>query len=420
MFSSFFIFTFFSSFLPFLYLVPYHKQISIIFLTVFSILNISNHDLSTNEKHILRLTNILIIYSLFSSYIFGFYWLGNRYLELISSYSIIFFAIGYRRSKFFNEKFIKFLMLITEILSLFVLTITINELNVNSIIIRSIISQNEEAVNFLSRGISGYNFFYFSILYTILNFSLLLNKRFISFKLNFFEILVKFIYIILVFIMVLQANLLTGIFILIFGSFLSLALRIFSNNIIITLFSILISFIVIVSVLLPTNFFNDLILTFQFDPFTTRRLMELLSSLKILDIPSLFLSRDYVLEISIINIQQYFFFGSLLNNNLLINGTIVGFGQHSFILDSFAIFGFLFFLLLFTLLFRIIRGIVLISKKNKFVLLPLILCYVVLVTINNLTPSFNFILLFFLPLIIKKTNHRNRFSLFYSHPNLIG
>lgn len=377
MFSSFFIFTFFSSFLPFLYLVPYHKQISIIFLTVFSILNISNHDLSTNEKHILRLTNILIIYSLFSSYIFGFYWLGNRYLELISSYSIIFFAIGYRRSKFFNEKFIKFLMLITEILSLFVLTITINELNVNSIIIRSIISQNEEAVNFLSRGISGYNFFYFSILYTILNFSLLLNKRFISFKLNFFEILVKFIYIILVFIMVLQANLLTGIFILIFGSFLSLALRIFSNNIIITLFSILISFIVIVSVLLPTNFFNDLILTFQFDPFTTRRLMELLSSLKILDIPSLFLSRDYVLEISIINIQQYFFFGSLLNNNLLINGTIVGFGQHSFILDSFAIFGFLFFLLLFTLLFRIIRGIVLISKKNKFVLLPLILCYVV-------------------------------------------
>ena len=213
---------------------------------------------------------------------------------------------------------------------------------------------------------------------------------------------------------------LTGLFLLIFGLFFSLALRIFSNNIIITIFFILISVIVIVFVLFPTNFFNDLILSFKFDPFTTRRLLELLNSLKTLDIPSLFLSRDYVLEISIINIQQYFFFGSLLNNNLLINGTIVGFGQHSFILDSFAIFGFLFFLVLFTLIFRIIRGIILISKKNKFVFLPLIFCYIILVTMNNLTPSFNFILLFFLPLIIKKTNHRNRFSLFYSPPNLIG
>lgn len=334
---------------------------------------------------------VYLSYTIVLAYIAGNGSIGNRFFELSQ---LPLFYMAYEKNKLSGRN--KDNILIIKLVAPFVLItsfITIMAYSSNPYISRSI-KASGEGVEYLKQGIGGYEFIYFLvILVPILLFVLFSRNHSVNKKYRFLGIGCGLLF----GINIVLSNYSTAFFLLILGIFMKLFFnRIKYSNI---FFYGLILIIVMISFQPLMTFFLD-------------TLIEILGNSnnisRVLEIKELLLSGDSGISIEARNetfmesfnlFLQYPMFGIVtepISHNMY--GEIIGFGQHSQVLDTFAMYGLIigllqFYVYLYPLVARLKYAKGLISGFS----LTILIIFLILITINNATPSIGFAVFFIFP-----------------------
>jgi hypothetical protein len=378
------------SFFPPLRSLIFFNELWVVFLIswlLFTFLNNPNFFLKPNKHR--RLVYLYFILTVGVAYVSGNNVIGNRYLEL---FLIPLFYMAYENNKQSGSNHDNLLILkFTAPFILITSFLTFQALLINPYASRSIkISQNLGKVS-SSLGIGGFELIYFLVIvYTILLF-------FIYFNFKIKNVTITIITFLL-FATIILSNFSTALFLIFIGSI----IRVFFNRIYYSRIVFIITLLLIFSVFYQhiIYFFIDNLILINFgDGKNTETLLEVKNYLLDSQSGGAIIGRNETFSHSIQLILENPFLG-IINNPISTNiqGQITGFGQHSLILDTFALFGIFTIVLQLYILFQplLIR----LKYNNKFIsgfALAILFVFLIQVTINNATPSIGFATFFIYP-----------------------
>lgn len=334
---------------------------------------------------------VYLTYTIGLAYMAGNGSIGNRFFELSQ---LPLFYMAYEKNKLSGRN--KDNLLIIKLIAPFVLItsfITIMAYSINPYVSRSITSGGE-GVEYLKQGIGGYEFIYFLvILVPILLFVLFNKNRSISKKYKFLGIGAT----ILFGVNIVLSNYSTAFFLLILGIFMRLFFnRIKYSNI---FFYGLLLLLITISFQPLLSFILDLIVDILGNSNNVSRVLEVKDLLLKGDTGISIEARNDVFMESFNLFLQNPIFGIVtdpINHNAY--GEIIGFGQHSQVLDTFALYGLLIGLLQF---YVYLNPLVARLKYAKGLIsgftLTVIIIFLIIITINNATPSLGFAVFFIYP-----------------------
>ncbi|WP_226742862.1 hypothetical protein [Polaribacter gangjinensis] len=343
------------------------------------------------SKHILAIY-FYIFYTIIIAYLSGNGTIGNRFFEL-SQIPIFFMAfeknklLGRNNDNLFIIKLLIPFVLLTSI-------ITLNAYRVNPYISRSLKVSQGLGVENLRKGIGGYDFIYFLVLLIpILIFVLGKTKKKTS----------RFVFIIMIILFsfnIVLSNFSTALLLLLLGLFMGFFVKKIKSS----YFLIYLGFFVILSFTYNafSLFFLDFMIELLGDSMGSYRLNEIKAFLLTGDEGVSIEGRTEVFQQSLNVFYQNPIFGKIsspLTKNL--DGNITGFGQHSQILDTFALFGLFIGLLQIYIYFYPIKRYL---KESKYVIsgfsLSILLIFFTVITVNNATPSIGFAVFFIFPTVL--------------------
>lgn len=325
-----------------------------------------------------------MFYTFLVPYLFGNGTIGNRYVSL----SLLTF--GYTIYEYYKSlgkvKIVGFIIMTTLPFAAVTVIRTAFGLISNPYLSRSIISSGEYTYSLLKQGIGGYELIYFLVL-----FSLIVLFFVFTLKRILLKILFTIIYIIS-FIVILMSNYLTAIIVLIFSSFLMLILKSMTKKNQVISISIWL-WISILLLLTSREIFSKLI-DIYISIFKSGRVTNILSEIRFSMISGVgnefFADRWPTILSSILATLKHPILGltaTTITKNL---GFLEGFGQHSLVFDTFALFG-------------VFIGIVQIYiillpfNKDRFVgvkkicSIPILLAVIFILFFNNATSSIAFV-----------------------------
>lgn len=334
-----------------------------------------------NPKFLLSKNNLvyLIIYSFMAIYplIFGYSTIFNRYvsMSLIFCGSIV-FRYYYATNKLF---ILKKVLIVTAILSLITLLITFEQLLLSPYISRSIKSSGEHSAMLASQGIGGYAFVYYITALSIpaLYYGMKAKQK----GKRIFSMLIYAVMVVFIF----KSNYMTALFVVVLCSAILVMLSSKSKKWGVAL----VSLIGILLVILASNIENIIIMLDEYMPSRIARVLAFGRGDSVTNsIMQEFLADRWpVILSSIDSFLDSPFFGLLGSGELGFDGEyLTGFGQHSFIFDTFALFGFF---------GGVIGAFGALSPLKKSVLwanhpslrISMIICMVMLYFLNNATES---------------------------------
>ncbi|MBA4294356.1 hypothetical protein C0431_15460 [bacterium] len=333
-------------------------------------------------------------YTILIPYLFGNGIIGNRYLvfaQLLSFYFIYQYNryYGYERSSFRIVMWSLPFVLITSI-------ITFYSLRTNPWLARSIKSSGEYSAQVQSQGFGGYEFIYFLVFICILILFIALNRGFISLsrtKQLFFGIIL-----LQLFSTVLYANFFTALVLFFIAATILILIRKSTMGVKLTWIFMAI-LLLIQGKALFFMISNWLIANLNAGR-TAERLIEI--QLKVLGTggqESLLSERAPVFQASIDAFLDNPVFGMMTTQLSYDGGFLTGFGQHSQILDTFALYGFAIGLVN---LYIISQPFLTRMKSHPYLFglnVAMLISVLILFTSNNVTPSIGYAIFFIYPVI---------------------
>jgi len=332
-----------------------------------------------------------IIYTVAISYSYGHNQIGNRFFE-ISEVFIFYMAFLKNRYLGRNKDSISILKIITPFY-IYTSIITIIAYRSNPYISRGTITDTVVENQALLKGVGDYAFIYFLVIIFAIFFNILFYRKYF---LKFRQTLLLFLLCILFAVNIILSNFTIAFLLLGISIFMIIIIRKFNLPwMIIYVILIILIFIYskqyIVGLLdFLTNLFGEML--------NASRMTELNNFISQNEEGNSIEARFYTYNISIEAFLQNPTFGAIKNHNLYHEFGISGFGQHSQILDCFALFGFIIGTLQLYLFFKpfIIR-----MRTNNNILKKLtfsvLTVFILLITFNNITPSIGFAAFFIFP-----------------------
>jgi len=388
--------------------VPYYKVVTIFLFGLHgTLIFFAPVKQSIQIKFYFFIYIFYILWILTFSYINFKFQLGNRYLD--SSLFFYFFLI-YNEFRFFGKKF-KNILLVQLILFCITLLSTIYELRIDPFIIRNIISLRLDAKPFLLRFISGYDFFYLMVFYSLIIYYWLLSniKRLFLKRFNFslFEIL-SFLIFVLSSILIISSNLLTGVIIFLIGIFI-ITYGFFFNFKInrIFFFSLFLIPFIYFSLFYFSGYFYSFVSNYFPEGYGKERLLFIIGFFTNgNNLSEILIERDYVWRISLDSFLKFPIFGSISSTTVYFeNNQWFGFGQHSFIFDTFSLYGGLIGLLNLFLIIFPFRKLISLFKNHSFFIIIFSFLVLLFSFVNNLTGSIGFASFLLLPKYLKESIH---------------
>jgi len=274
---------------------------------------------------------------------------------------------------------------------------------------RSIKTSDEYSISILASGVGGYEFIYFIVFITIILFALLLNAK----KLNSLTSIFQIIMLMFFSWIVILSNYFTALTTMLIAGFQYFITWLFKKKRFILIFCSIILvclFLLFRNVIIHTLI--ELVSSFIGKGENFKRLMIIKESLASNTQFNLSDERFRVLRLSFDAFVNNPFWGIVTKPIQIINGRPQGFGQHSFILDTFALYGFLpGATLLYIIIQPFLKRIKTKVEPNNSVWLMLTSMLIILV-FNTATPSIGLALFFIYPVVydiikIKKDEENN-------------
>lgn len=289
----------------------------------------------TMDTHYLKRTSVfpvLIIYiSLIgTSYLLGYSTIGNRYADM----SLVLCGTIIYQFYFTHDRLedLKKPIQITIFLSLITMVITYGQLLINPYISRSIKSSGEYSMSLASRGIGGYTFIYFITLMGIIFLYYCIHGQ------NTIKKVASIVMYVFCIVFVIKSNYMTAFLVLIIGSCV-LFLFAFRNSKYGLFFGVLVC---IALIFIGINLNSIIGFVADFLPDRIARVLISGSDDSVLNsIVTEFLNDRWpTMLTSIQSYAKHPILGLVGSGDLVVNNnTLIGFGQHSYILDTFALFG---------------------------------------------------------------------------------
>lgn len=365
----------------------------IMFLWISSVFIIRPYFFININLHVLCIY-FFIIYTAVTPYLFDNDVIGNRYLQL--SLMFVFYLIFVYNEKYGYEKSSKMILIIALLFVLITSITTLIGLFENPYLSRSIKSSGEHSQFLNSQGIGGYEFIYFLVFIVIILYYILINAR--NFKLKLRTNLL-FIGLFIIFLTtVVFSNYFTALILLMIGvTIVTLGKK---RNLIINIFIIL---GITISVLFIKQIFFLI----------TNGLLKILENgstynkIKMLQLEvnnegtnqSITSERFSTIDNSVDAFIQNPIFGIVTDKINFTGGYLTGFGQHSYFVDTFALFGILIGILNIYIVFQ--PMVIKMFKKNILWILNLALFVTTLLLFfaNNASPSIGIAIFFVYPVI---------------------
>jgi len=336
-------------------------------------------------------TLIFVIYTITIAYMYGNSRIGNRYLEISQ---VFVFYIAYEKNRRAHRKNINnALIMFYAPLALIISLLTLLAYQVNPIISRGLRTGDLIDNEALIRGIGGYEFVY--MLVVVFPVLLFLYRE------KIFRVRVRMLLLLLVSIMgvnIVMSNYALAIMITIISTTLTILSRYIYPKLVMV-YSIVLAFI-LPALLKPVGkaliFFSQ-----YFYKTSSDRFYQL----------GLVLDRGFVGNALNARINSYLnsvdvFFDNIFvgvvfeNLNLEYSYGVTGFGQHSQILDTFALFGiFIGLLQLYILAYPFITRMKYANRKLKNYAFTVMLTMIIVITFNNITPSIGLAGFFVFPVV---------------------
>jgi len=335
-----------------------------------------------------------ILYSVIVPYLFGNSTIGNRYLE--QSMILIFYLIyKYNDTYGFNNSS-KAIVKWSLPFVVFTSVVTLKGLINMPYLARSIKSSGEETMLLRSQGIGGYELIYFLVFINIILFFIIFNRK--KFKLNFRNKIIVCILFILFNITVLYSNYFTALLMTIISFIIIMITK--NRGVLGKIFLGVIGFLFLIFSKNIFVYITNLLIAMLGNGRTVERLIDL--QLNIMNYgggESIFLERMPTIKLS---------WDAFLHNPILGMVTkpitndgsfLIGFGQHSYFIDTLALYGvFIGLINIFIILFPFFIA----FKKNKTLYSlnkAMMISTVILLFMNNATTSIGFVVYFVYPVI---------------------
>lgn len=345
-----------------------------------------------------RLTFFIVFYIIYTvgiSFLSGNLSIANRFIEL-SQIPIFYLAFEHNRKLGRNMNNFRIIKLLSPFIILTCI-LTLNEYRITPYISRMIKTGAVEGKEIMAAGVGGYEFIYFIVfIFSILIFT------FLSINFENHQKKSKFIMLLLI-ILTGYTIVLSGYTTALFLIFIALLLRIFGY---IVSFNKLIKntgkFILFCFVIyFGFEFILDNFLIYFQDSINANKILEITSYIDYNSLGNSSQARLDVYQKSISVFINNPIFG-IIFYPLAVNsfGELIAFGQHSQIIDTFALYGISIGLLQLYIYIKPLKDRIIVSFKKYNVLAILIMLNFLIVTVfNNITPSIGFAVLFIYPTI---------------------
>ena len=320
--------------------------------------------------------------------------IGNRFFELAQ---VPLFYLAYHKNSINgygrdNRTFI--ILTIPFVILSIILTITAYSLDpLNQYISRGVKAGTELGIEYMKRGIGGYELIYFLlILFPVLLYIVFETPHLFKLKFRFVGLLL----IVLFAVNILLSNYSIASFLLIF-CVLYIAIIPKLNVRLAPLFLIILCVLVIFSTQIFSGFVNSLEILFG-NTLNAERLKEVNDFFASNKMGDSFAARISTYENSLNAFYDNPLFGLITQPVVYSGNYLVGFGQHSQILDTFALFGFGIGALQLYIYFQ---PITIKIRNNNWILsslaLLVLIIFFILILVNNVTPSTGFAVFFIFP-----------------------
>jgi hypothetical protein len=332
--------------------------------------------------------SFFFVYTIFIAYLSGNGFIGNRFLEYSQ---IILFYIAY---KFYYDKNHNIILIL--LLSPFLIItsyITLSEFFNSSMIARLSKKDTDAGIEYMMNGIGGYDFIYALTFIIIILFFTLFYKN-VKNKLLIFLITLLFLF------TVLLSNFTIALILLFIGLLFRIVLPKIS-------YSLLIIYIILILFMLPIvpniiAFFIDTSIDLFFEnSMNAARLLEIKEAILYGIFELSFSERIEAYKYSISALLENPLFGAIFNVIKKTSDGVIGFGQHSFILDTFALYGFSIgliqvYIYMQPLYIRMNNRI----ANNSSITMSILVVSFLFLCLNNLTPAVGLVLFFIYPTIL--------------------
>lgn len=392
-----------SSFYPPLRSLSYINQIwavCIIIWTVFAFAETPRYFVKPNTYRLV--VYLFIFYTVSIAYLSGNTIIGNRYIE---TFQMQLFYMAYERNKLYgrwkeNQYLIRFIIPIVLLTSV----ITLNAYRTNPVVSRSMKKATEVGIKGMEMGIGGYEFVYFIVFLFLILFNYIICK---NIKIQIKKYITVVLICVILLINIVLSNFTTALLIVSIGIILIIIIeRIPFKYLIIILPLMSISLFFYESII---NAITGSILYLLDDSWNAVRVKEIRQLFLSGDIGSSFGNRLFVFNESIQSFICNPIFGSIKDPVINLNGETAGFGNHSLILDTFAMYGIGIGLLQFYIYFQpmVIR---LRSSEGVLSSLSLMMLITVLIffIVNITTPIIGLAIFFIYPTIYDLINNSKR------------
>jgi hypothetical protein len=338
---------------------------------------------------------VFIFYTVITPYLFGNGTIGNRYLDY--GVTLIFYLIYLYNEKFGFINSSKAIIRWSLPFLVYTCVVTLTRLFSNPYLARSIKSDGAYTNMLRIQGIGGYELIYFLVFICIILFFQIINRKELGLKNNL--ILLFLIVLLILFCMtVIYSNYLTALLMLLVSFTVILYDK--TKNLLFRIYIVSTSVILLIFSKSLFELITDWLIIFLGEGATVNKLITLQS-----DIGgntgggSILLERTTRLEQSWDAFAQSPIFGIITDSIYSNGGFLVGFGQHSQIVDTFALFGLVIgliniYIILHPFLLRMKRKNVL-SGLNVAILISVIILY----SMNNVTNSIGFAIFFIYPVL---------------------
>lgn len=342
---------------------------------------------------------IYICYTVSISYIFGNSVIGNRFLELAQ---LPMFYIAYKHYSIIGRKKDHFRIL-ASIFPFIIITLllTIKGLLSNPLICR-LIKSDAFGNSQMKLGIGGYWFIYFlAILYGILLFTIFQKNR----KIKRFQKIILVLFFLLVLTCLIMSNYMTALILVVISS----GFKLFLNKL--NVIKIILFSLILLLILVFKNFILDIFFKIGFsllgDSVNAHRLYEIKLLLTTDEIGGDTEARAGAYMESINLFLHNPLLGIIINPIQKVGSGVSGFGQHSQMFDTFALFGLTIgiiqiFIYLYPYYQRLSKDDL--SKSSMPLLIMILLLFVT--TMNNATPSIGFATFYIFPVLNDWLNYK--------------
>lgn len=325
-----------------------------------------------NRNHAI-LTILFFLYSTIIPVLMGNNVWANRYISLLPfiTFPLLYNLLRKRGTQYLLMKYIKIMYLAF----MFVFAATVYYLLTNPYLVRGLKSTGSEADQFLRVGVGGYDFIYSFVLIGVLSYQLLLigSKRKL---LNIAMLICSFI-------LVVMSNYMTALVFLVLGCMMCLvAGRSLCGKLFIMIVGLIIIFIAgsIMSVL------KDLLSSLSSDGRISRLLLSNESNVLSTIYTEFLADRFPTLLNSITVMIKYNFLGAIWGSTQEVLETL---GQHSHILDTFALMGIPFGLIYFYVILR-----------NIYSPIPFVMTFLGILFFNNASPTLAYVFYILVPILL--------------------